>query len=88
MGTIHIHSNEADDLYFINELARRMNLEAEIKVPETETSVGRMQPAIDYEDTPQRIFEKIKKGLKEVEERNAGKRKLKTLKQLLDENRD
>jgi len=85
MGTIQIHSNKTDDLYFLNELARRMNLKTEIKIPKTETSVGRMQPAIDYEDTAQRIFEKIKMGLKEVEEMKTGKRELKSLDELLDE---
>jgi hypothetical protein len=87
MGTIQIFSNKADDLFFLREMAKRMKLKSEIEMPETTTSMEQ-EPAVDYEDTPHRIVEKIKMGLKEVEERNAGKRKLKTLEQLLDENRD
>jgi hypothetical protein len=37
MGTIHIYSNKPDDLYFLNELARRMNLKTKIEPPENET---------------------------------------------------
>ena len=43
MGTIHIHSNEADDLYFLNELARRMNLETIIETPENEIFIGKIK---------------------------------------------
>ena len=88
MATLQIHSNNAADLNLLNEMARRMNLKTEIKIPEPETNAEHDKPVIDYEDTPERIVEKIKMGLKEVKERNAGKRKLKTLEQLLDENRD
>jgi len=62
MGTIHIHSNKVDDLYFLNEMARHMNLKAEIKVLEPETSVGRIQPTIDYEDTAVQIVEGVKRA--------------------------
>ena len=40
MGTITIHSNKADDLYFLGEMARRMNLKANIEAPKNETSIG------------------------------------------------
>ena len=88
MATLQIHSNSTDDLYLLNEMARRMNLKTEMKIPEPETSVGRTQPAIDYEDTAEGVVEGIKRALIEVEEAAAGKRKLKTLQELLDENRD
>ena len=40
MGTITIKSNKADDLYFLNELARRLNLETEIKTEDDFTGTG------------------------------------------------
>lgn len=49
MGTITIHSNKAEDLYFINELARGLNLKTEIDTPSTETTIGRMQPSRELE---------------------------------------
>ena len=88
MGLLQIYSNQADDLYFLNEMARRMNLKTEMKIPEPETNVGHTQPVIDYEDTAEGVVEGVKRALIEVEEAAAGKRKLKTLKELLDENRD
>lgn len=44
--------------------------------------------SINYEDTAEGVAEGIERALVEVEESVAGKRKLKTLEQLLDENRD
>jgi hypothetical protein len=31
MATLQIHSNNTDDLYLLNEMARRMNLKTELK---------------------------------------------------------
>ncbi len=59
MATLQIHSNNADDLYLLKEMTRRINLKTEIKVPEPETSIGRTQTVVDYEDTPERIVEKM-----------------------------
>lgn len=50
MGTIHIHSNKADDLYFLNELARRMNLETIIETPENEISIGKIKKDLKKEE--------------------------------------
>ena len=36
MGTITIESNKTDDLYFLNEMAKRMNLKSNIETPENE----------------------------------------------------
>ena len=83
MGTLQIFSNKVDDLLFLNDMARRMNLKTEMQIPET----GR-QPAIDFEDTAEGVVEGVKRALVEVEEAVAGKRNLKTLEELLDENRD
>ncbi len=88
MGTLQIFSNKADDLLFLNEMARRMNLKTEMQIPETGTSLGYTQPAIDYEDTAEGVVEGVKRALIEIEDTVAGKRNLKTLEELLDENRD
>ena len=85
MGTITIHSNKADDLYFINELARRLNLKTEIDTPPAEPTIGKMEPAIDYEDTPKRVVEKIQQSMDEIKLAREGKIKLQTLNELLDE---
>lgn len=50
MGTIHIHSNKADDLYFLNELARRMNLETNIETPENEIFIGKKKKVLKNEE--------------------------------------
>ncbi|MEA3443308.1 MAG: hypothetical protein U9R19_01130 [Bacteroidota bacterium] len=43
MGAIHIYSNKTDDLYFLNELARRMNLKTDIETPENNTSGAKVK---------------------------------------------
>jgi len=86
MGTLQIFSNKADDLIFLNEMARRMNLKTKMKMPEPD--LEHAHPIINLEDTAEGIVEGIKRALIEVEEAHAGKRKLKTLEDLLDENRD
>lgn len=85
MATITITSKKAEDIYFINELARRLKLETEIKTPDNEIGIGQLKPVIDYEDTPEGIVKNVKQALKEVKEARAGKRKLQTLDELLDE---
>jgi len=85
MGTIHIHSNKPDDLYILNELAKRMNLKSNIEIPEIETNISPTQPDIDYHDTPEGIVEAIKRGLQYEKELDAGLHKEKTLLELLDE---
>ncbi len=84
MGTITIKSEKTDDLDFLNEMAMRMNLEAEIK-PDDGNGINRMQPTIDYEDTKEGILEGIQQALDEVKLAREGKIKLKTLDELLDE---
>lgn len=86
MATITITSNKADDIYFISELARRLNLETKIKMPETETSIGSMQPVIDYEDTAEGVVDAIKRGLEFEKKLDAGLVKAQTLREMLDEN--
>jgi hypothetical protein len=86
MRTLQIFSNKADDLLLLNEMARRLNLKTELKLPETNPCIGR--PMIEYEDTAEEVVEGIKRALLEVEESMADKRKLKTLEELLNENRD
>lgn len=56
MGTIHIHSNKANDLYFLNEMARRMNLKSEIKMPKPETNVAHsaIELSSDFENVRQK----------------------------------
>ena len=88
MGTITIESSKVDGLYFINELARRLNLKTKIETDVTETSSDRLATVVNYEDTPEGIVEGIQQGLKEVELAREGKIKLKTLDELLDEYKD
>ncbi len=85
MGTITIKSEKTDDLDFLNEMAMRMNLEAEVKPDDGNTGINRMQPTIDYEDTKEGILEGIQQALDEVKLAREGKIKLKTLDELLDE---
>jgi hypothetical protein len=67
MGTLQIFSNKADDLLFLNEMARRMNLKTKMQIPETGT-----QPAIDYEDSAEGVVEAIKRGLEFERKLDAG----------------
>lgn len=85
MATITIKSNNAEDIYFINELARRLNLETEIKTPENEIDIGQFKPVIDYEDTPEGVVEAIKRGLEFEKKLDAGLVKAQTLREMLDE---
>ncbi len=50
MGTITIESSKPDDLYFLNEMARRMNLKSNIEAPENEISIGRIMNNNKLED--------------------------------------
>ncbi|MCD4788834.1 MAG: hypothetical protein K8R37_02445 [Bacteroidales bacterium] len=50
MGTITIESSKPDDLYFLNEMARRMNLKSNIEAPEKEISIGRIMNNNKLED--------------------------------------
>ena len=88
MGTLQIFSNKADDLLLLNEMARRLNMKTELKLPETDSGIVQKETVTDYEDTPEGIVKGVKRALIEVEESAAGKRKLKTLEELLNENRD
>jgi hypothetical protein len=88
MGTLQIFSNKTDDLLLLNEMARRLNMKTELKLPETDSGIALKKSAINYEDTPEGVVEGVKRALVEVEESLTGKRKLKTLEELLNENRD
>jgi len=79
MGTLQIFSNKADDLLFLNEMARRMNLRTEIQIPEIGT-----QPVINYEDTAEGVVEAIKRGLEFERKLDAGLVEVQTLRQMLD----
>jgi hypothetical protein len=69
-------------------MARRLKLKTELKLSETNSGMEQKKRSINYEDTAEGVAEGIERALVEVEESVAGKRKLKTLEQLLDENRD
>lgn len=88
MGTLQIFSNKVDDLLLLNEMARRLNLKTELRLPETDANIEQKKSNIIYEDTAEDVIEGVKRALIEVGESVAGKRKLKTLEELLDENRD
>ncbi|MBT3209044.1 MAG: hypothetical protein HN704_09815 [Bacteroidetes bacterium] len=88
MGTLQIHSNNIDELNLLNELAKRLMLKTEIIMPKPETNTEKIQQAIDYEDTAVGIVEGVKRALIEVKEAEDNKKELKTLTELLDENRD
>ena len=85
MGTILIQSEKPDDLYFLNEMARRMNLKSKIDAPVTKPNISQPEDDIDYEDTPDRIVEKIKQGLQFEKELDAGLHKEETLQDMFDE---
>ena len=50
MGTITIESNKTDDLYFLNEMAKRMNLKSNIETPENEIEIRRELNDLKAED--------------------------------------
>ena len=85
MGIIHIYSNKSEDLYFLNELAKRLNLKSDIETPETETAAGLTQTAIDYEDSAEGVVEAVKRGLEFERKLDAGIVKAKTFREMLDE---
>jgi hypothetical protein len=85
MATLQIHSNNTDDLYLLNEMAKRMNMKTEMKIPEPEKSAGRTQPVIDYEDTAEGVVEAIKRGLEFEKKLDAGLVEAQSLKEMLDE---
>ncbi len=87
MTTLTIKTDRSDDLYFIRELARRLNLEAEIQEDDNYTSFGKMRSVGD-EDTKEDILKALSEGLHEVKQAKEGKIKLKTLDELLDEYKD
>lgn len=82
MGTITIKSDRVEDLYFINEMAKRMGLVAEITSEDNQVS-NRIMKQDRKKVTAISIAESIKQGLKEVEEIKAGKLKPLTLTDLL-----
>lgn len=69
-------------LLFLNEMARRMNLKTEMKIPEPD--LDKEKESINYKDTAEGVVEGLKLALIELEEAHAGKRKLKTLEDLPD----
>ena len=54
MATLQIHSNNTDDLYLLNEMARRMNLKTEMKTeiapPENKSSIGNVNNDLKKEN--------------------------------------
>jgi hypothetical protein len=56
MGTITIKSDKADDLYLLNELARRLNLETEVKTEDDLTGAGEF---VNKNDKEKELMEMI-----------------------------
>jgi len=86
MGTITIKSDKPDDLYFIRELARRLNLKNEITTTETETSIDSIQPTHEEDEAvPLSAVDGIIEGMKEVRAHQKGNLELGTLGELIQE---
>ncbi|MCD4697465.1 MAG: hypothetical protein K8S16_14625 [Bacteroidales bacterium] len=86
MGTITIKSDKPDDLYFIRELARRLNLKNEITTTETETSIDSIQPTHEEDEAvPLSAVDGIIEGMKEVRAHQEGNLELGTLGELIQE---
>jgi hypothetical protein len=86
MATLQIFSNNTDDLYLLDEMARRMNLKTEMNIPESEKSAGRTRTVVDYEDTAEGVVEAVKRGLEFEKKLDAGLVEAQSLREMLDEN--
>ncbi|OQX74554.1 MAG: hypothetical protein B6D61_11530 [Bacteroidetes bacterium 4484_249] len=87
MNTITIKSNKPEDIYLLDELARRLNLETEIDTKDY-TGIAKQKPVQNDKDSKESILEDLRTAFREVKLAKEGKIKLKTLEDLLDEYKD
>ncbi len=66
MNTITIKSNKPDDIYFLNELARRLNLETDIKTDDDYQGKGKLKPVRNTDSEKEKVLKELSDAFREV----------------------